>query len=109
MECPDIRGLEFSLESQRAINNIRWKLESAGKFSALLGVGTMATIFLGNKTLTSAYFINSTDWELMAEAMRSVPDTVKNRVKLDANLQELRTTNLDERKFWRAVANGCDL
>lgn len=109
MECPNIRDLKFSQQSRQVINNIRWKLESAGKFSTLLGVGTMATIFLGSKTLINAYFITSTDWKLLAEAMYSVPNTVKNRVKLEANLQELRTNNLDERIFWGAVANGCSL
>ncbi|MCF6211893.1 MAG: hypothetical protein L3J88_10715 [Gammaproteobacteria bacterium] len=75
----------------------------------VLGSSALLKIFTGHRIQLqgSAHNIVQKDWELWAQAMRAVPKVVSKKINRVAQLQLLEPLAMDEREFWRAVADGC--
>ena len=112
MECPDIENLEFDEESRQAINRIRGMERVADSLAVALTAGQLATIFNSRNSLKISRNISSSDWELYAEAMRSVPDIAQAQIEKVAVDQQLRSADEEkwrQRDFWAAIYQGCQI
>jgi len=109
MECPNIGNIKFSATSIDAIEDIRRRTAAADKLVKFIGAAHILNIFFGNGMLEATYSLYSTDFELMAEGMKSVPAAVKGRIMIIADETFLRVSDAKEKQFWRAVSSGCSI
>lgn len=109
MACPDISMLRFSDQSKKAIERIKQIQGAANVLSSMLGGSVLLKIFAGHRIQLqgSAHNIVQKDWELWAQAMRAVPNMVSREINIIAQEQAMQSLAMDERNFWRAVADGC--
>ena len=107
MRCFDIKDIEFSPMSVRAIKEIRRIKKLSTYLIAVTGTGHLATIFLGNGPIQASYSLYSTDFQLMTRAMAGVPAITRRLISDVAARTYLRSTDLKERQFWRTVYTGC--
>jgi len=108
MNCPEITGLRFSPSGQEAIKEIRQKTNSAKALSAALGGSVLATIFLGNGALYSSWNISQFNWGVWSQAMGAIPNILKSTIQKIAYEEGLKPISAQEKKFWEAVAHGCN-
>src|SRR5690554_4185708 len=107
MECPNIGEIKFSQISLDAIEDIRRRQRLSKFLVVTIGVGQVANIFFGNGMLESTYSLYSTDFELMAESMRSAPEIIRKSIEQTAGMTYLSVPTHKERLFWMAVVSGC--
>ncbi|HEB92161.1 MAG TPA: hypothetical protein ENI94_01565 [Gammaproteobacteria bacterium] len=99
--------LRFSEQSEKAIGRIKQIQGAANVLSGVLASSVLLEIFAGNRVLGSANNIRKKDWEIWAKAMRAVPNVVSREINFIAQEQLMKPLAMDERNFWRAVADGC--
>ncbi len=109
MVCPDISMLRFSQAGEAAIEDIKRIQGSANALAGMLSSSVLLKIFTGHRIQLqgSAHNIVQKDWELWAQAMRAVPNMVSREINRIAQEQVMQPLAMDERSFWRAVADGC--
>lgn len=105
MECVSLTGIKFSPRSVEAIGEFRRKHRLARLLTGALPAGTMATIFVGNDALKASFSAFSSDFKVLAEAMKSVPD-IERKVLSDIAQYAALDTAGSESLFWRQVAKG---
>lgn len=99
VDCPNIEDLVFSPASIKAINDIKRIQKYSKMLSVALAVGQFATIFVGNDSLKSTYSFYSTDFEVMANSMLSVPAIELAELNKTIDLVLMRTNNYKEVLF----------
>ncbi len=109
MECPNIGNIKFSTTSIDAIEDIRRRAALSEKLVKFIGAAHVLNIFFGNGMLEATYSLYSTDFELMADGMKSVQIIVRGRIIRIAEETYLMVSDHKEKQFWRAVASGCSL
>ena len=108
MKCVFINDVKFSKESIEAINDIRRRSQFATALSIAMPTGVMLSIFLGNKSLQSAYNISQTDFKTLSKAITSMP-SIQRKVIYDIAAMQALTHSGKESQFWRGIADGCDI
>ncbi len=109
MECPSINRVTFSKKSTESIDEVRRVNRSGAHLQLALGGGTLLNIFAGNGSLQSSYMIMNTDFKAMSEALAAVPNLVKRRINYIAHDAYEEVKSHEEKQFWMAVAQGCDI
>lgn len=110
MNCPNISNLRLSPSGQEAVKEIRLKASASKILHVTLGGSVLATLFLGNGAIISAWNISQFNWSIWAQAMRGVDTILKREIQRISRLEELRLGKSREEKiFWRAIAYGCDV
>src|SRR5690554_7648013 len=107
MECPNIGNIKFSATSIDAIEDIRRRTAAADKLVKFIGAAHILNIFFGNGMLEATYSLYSTDFELMAEGMKSAPEIIRKSIEQTAGMTYLSVPTHKERLFWMAVVSGC--
>lgn len=107
MACPDIEGLKFSPNSRKALADIQRLRGLADALATVITAGVFMNIFVRSSVLTSSNNIRTTDWKKWSQAMRSIPDTLRERIRLIAFDQSQVHPFGDEHKFWSAIVDGC--
>lgn len=108
MQCVSLDEVKFTQSSKAAIEEIRRVSKAWNTLSKILPGSVMLTIFAGNKPLVSAYNISQTDFETLAKAMKSLP-AIQRKVIRDIAIMQALERGGKEGKFWRGIANGCDI
>ncbi len=105
MPCK-IDDVRFGSDSKRALNEIRELQGMADALSVFIGASAMLDIFGGNGVLLSSYKIYTTDFSLLANAMRSSNPILLRRVE-DISMRTYMKPSLsyDEKMFWRCLYN----
>ena len=109
-KCQPIHGLKFDAVSQKTINKIAQRKESANLLSAALTVGVFSNIFTKSSPSQAAYNITQIDWSLYANAMKQVPIITRAAIEKDVEFMILHYqmhNNPKLLKFWQGVYNGC--
>lgn len=109
MECPSINRVTFSSKSIESIEEVRSVNRSGAHLQLALGGGTLLNIFAGNGSLPSSYMIMNTDFKTMSEALAAVPSLVRKRIADIAHDAYEKVKSHEEKLFWRALAQGCDI
>lgn len=109
MDCPTIDHLVLSKRSREAIEDIRRRRQLGNILVVASDAGTLASIFLGNGAVEASFSLYSTDFVTFANAMRAVPDITRNAVSNAARDAWLDAQTSDERVFWKAIYEGCEL
>ena len=110
MDCQNISNLTLSPSGQEAVKEIRLKASASKMLHTTLGTSVLATLFLGNGAIVSAWNISQFNWSIWAQAMRSIPHMLKYSIKVIAYREGLCSEiSVEEKKFWKAVAGGCDV
>ncbi|MCE9686434.1 hypothetical protein LZP73_09440 [Shewanella sp. AS16] len=107
MTCP-IDGVRFGPESKAAIKDMRELTRRANWLGTALGLSILNDIFTKNGPLSSSYKIQTTDFELLGNAMASSTPILKRKVSDIAGqmvILKARSLSLKEQKFWRCVYN----
>lgn len=108
MSCSSIDGLVLDRESIRAIEEIRNKQQIANYLNKQLSQGVLSNILLTNQSLTMAFNIYQTDFQLYTLAMKAVPTILKREVETIAGRQLLRKIDYKQRTFWKGIHYGCN-
>lgn len=109
MECPNIGEIKFSQTSIDAIEEIKRKKELGNALIKVIGMGTVANIFVGNKMVEASYSLYSTDFEAMAKGMGAIPLITRKSIERVADMAWLNVSNHKEKQFWAAVSSGCKI
>ena len=115
MGCVSIVEVVFLQSSKVAIEDIRRVIKSWGMLSKIIPVGVMQTIFSGNKPFISAYNISTTDLELLAKFLKTLP-VIQRKIIEDIAprpierqiVQALERTG-KEAQFYKGIVNGCSI
>ena len=105
MDCRAVSGVTFGPRSLEAIEEIKRKHHLSVMLQVVVPVGTIASIFVGNGALDSAYNVYSTDFAMMARAVAAVPAVERVVILRIAQLAALDTAG-QESEFWKQVARG---
>lgn len=107
MKCPEIKGLEFSERSKKAILKIK-EIKEVGELLAYsVAAGQVATIFVGNNAAVSSINVASTDFIQFSSAMNGVSLIVREKIHTRAVLTWSKVSDSKEKQFWKAIAKGC--
>lgn len=107
MACPELKGLRLSPKGQEALREIQRVRGLADALAAALGAGTVVNIFAGNGVLQSSYNIYEANWQELSQAMASIPNILRERIRGIAFSQSQVHHFGDEYKFWSAIVDGC--
>ncbi|MFV2057859.1 MAG: hypothetical protein ACC707_15440 [Thiohalomonadales bacterium] len=105
MGC-SINGIKFDKSSLDALHEIDQLTNLSALLTGVLAGGSIFSIFAGAKAGIAADNIRKTDFALLANAIRSVPNIYKKRVSEIAQWQYMRHYG-NEREFWKAAIDGC--
>lgn len=110
--CPTFNNLTLSKVGTEYLDDINSKLKLGSWLTRTLGIGAVATVFVGGTSLNAEVTVNSTDWIMLSEGMRDVSKITRRQVETLAGLavlelQDSRTANKDEIKFFKAIEDGC--
>lgn len=108
--CENIVGLQLDSESTAAIERIKRRNQAGQLLAMALSAGVLNSIFTKSNAGNVAWNISQTDWQLYAQAMRSIPDITRNAIRNDAQQMQLTYNMRNNRKlekFWEGIANGC--
>ncbi|PAY00904.1 hypothetical protein CKO50_13045 [Pseudoalteromonas sp. HM-SA03] len=107
IKCPEIKGLEFSERSKKAILKIK-EIKEVGELLAYsVAAGQVATIFVGNNAAVSSINVASTDFIQFSSAMNGVSLIVREKIHTRAVLTWSKVSDSKEKQFWKAIAKGC--
>ncbi len=97
-------GVQFGNDSQAAIAEIRRLEQMANALSAVTGLATMIDIFARNGPIGTSYKVASTDFSLMASAMKASSPILVRRVE-DIAMRAAMKPGLtyEETQFWRCL------
>lgn len=109
--CPVFDNLILSKKGFEYLDDIHSRLKLGSWLTRALGIGGVATVFIGGTTLNAEVTVKSTDWIMLAEGMRDVSKITRRKVEDIAGmavieLQDDEASN-DEIKFFRAIYDGC--
>ena len=107
MACPEIKNLRLSPQGQEALRDIKRVRGLADALAVALGAGTVVSIFAGNGALQSSYNIRDTEWKTWSQAMASIDDILRKKIRDIAFQQSQIILFGDEHKFWSAIVDGC--
>ena len=107
MKCPTISGIEFSPTSIRSIKEIRRIRDLSNYLILISGGGHLLNIFLGSGPIQATYSLQSTNFQVMTEAMSGVPAMTRRVITDIAGRTCLKVTNHKEKTFWHAIYLGC--
>lgn len=110
MDCPNLDEFKFSTTSKDAIEDIRRRQDLIKALGVATGLGTWATIFVGNNSLDMSIALGSADFEIMGKALKSLPimqRRVIETIALKVYLEFPGSISYEESRFWKAVASGC--
>ncbi len=109
--CPVFNNLVLSAEGSEYLDDINSRLELGNWLTRALGIGAVATVFVGGTTLNAEVTVKSTDWIMLAEGMRDVSVITRRKVEDIAGMAaiQLRSNGAsnDEIKFFKAIYDGC--
>lgn len=108
MQCISIHGVKFDHKNISSIEEIKRKNSLSVMLSRAMPFGTMANIFLGNKVAISSFNIYQTDFEALAKALAALP-AIQRRVIQDIARRQAVYHIGQQAKFWRGVADGCEI
>lgn len=109
MECPSLIGLELSNASKEGLAEIKNVVEIGKYLTYSTAFGQLGTIFLNSSPLEASYNIYNTDFEAFAKGLSAIPSITKKRIEQIAGHKWRNVSNYGEKKFWRAVYEGCKL
>lgn len=110
--CPVFDNLVLSAKGSEYLDDINSRLKLGNWLTRALGIGGVATVFVGGTTLNAEVAVKSTDWIMLAEGMRDVDKITRRQVETLAGLavlelQDSKTANNNEIKFFKAIEDGC--
>lgn len=109
--CPVFDNLVLSTKGSEYLDDINSRLKLGSWLTRFLGIGGVATVFIGGTTLNAEVAVKSTDWIMLAEGMRDVSVITRRKVEDIAGMAviELQSDGAsnDEIKFFRSIYDGC--
>ena len=105
MAC-SIDNIRFGSSSKNAIEEIKELQGLANSLSVFIGASALLDIFAGNGVYMTSYKIQTTDFVLLAQAMKTSNLLLKNQVeRISGTLYMNASISPKEKLFWKCLYN----
>jgi len=110
MQCVPINSVKFDKRSIEGIERIKNINGFSSLLTKVIGIGTFANIFLGNKVPELTFNIYQTDWAMIHQSMMALPSIQRKIIEDEARYQILdHQLDYKQRQFWEGISYGCKI
>lgn len=110
MECVAISSIKLDRKSLEGIKRIKDINGFQSLISSVIGLGTFANIFLGNKVPEITFNIYQTDWTQLHQTLMALPSIQRKVIEDIARFQILdHQFDYKQRQFWEGILYGCKI
>lgn len=107
--CQEIVGLVLDSQSIYGLNRIKQITGNTALIIAFSSIGQLQQVMSkGGNVKATIGKIKKSEWVSYADAMKALPQMVKNRIRQIAEMQQLKhMDDYKQSKFWEGIENGC--